>query len=650
VIGRCFSTKQAAFALAAGAAFFVAACQLGIHRPVPVNTDRVGLLILGKAYDRQGQTKKALEAYRAFLKDAPKNEKTARVLRRMADIYLKLNQPAKALTVLEAICEDYPGLPWLVGVRYDKAVILSRIGEHKRSAGEAVLWLKRYSHHPLKRDVYILIGDDCHAMGDKAEAFHWWLMAKTLWEGPSEERAALHRKLEGLIATSRPVFLRQYARDAEGTPYAPEIYDRLARIYLEAGDLESAEEAAEALIRSTTDHAWVSKGNTVLNRLKEERAVRQGVIGVLLPLSGPFALYGQEVLKGLQLGMDRGADLPGRVGMALVIRNTQGDPEAALAAFEDLNRHRVMAVIGPLSSTAAGVVARKAQETGVPLIALSQREGIVEEGDMIFRNLLTPAQEIEGLLDAAVNRMGLRRFGILYPDNPYGLYCMNLFWDKLEQLGGTVTAVESYEVDQTDFAEEIRNMAGLDEALNSGSLKQNGEPPQGADKDFQEIEKPEPIINFEALFIPDAFQRIVMIVPQLVFHDVRGVQLLGTSAWQSPQLIEMAKDYLQGAVFCSGFVPDARDADVQAFVQTYRKNFKADPDLLAANAYDTIRLLRRILTEKTVRTRGDLANALREFRGFKGVCGNIAFNGRGEAERKPVLLKISGNHLSVLPQ
>jgi len=648
VIGRHFPTRQAVLALAAGAAFFVAACHPRTHPPAPVETGRADLLGQAEAYDKKGHIEKALNAYGAFLKDAPKNEKTARVLRRMADIYLKLNQPAKAATVLEAICQDYPDLPWLVEVRYDKAVILSRIGEHGRSAGEALAWLKRYPHHPLKRDVYILIGDNYNAIGDKAEAFHWWLMAKTLWEGPLEEEAALHRKLEGLITTSRPVFLRQYARDAEGTPYAPEIYDRLVQIYVEAGDLESAEEAAKALVRSTTDDAWVSKGNAVLERLKAEMAVQQGVIGVLLPLSGPFALYGQEVLKGLQLGMDPGTDLTGKAGITLVIRDTRGDSEAALAAFEDLNRHRVMAAIGPLSSTAAGAVARKAQETGVPIIALSQREGIVEEGDMVFRNLLTPAQEIQGLLDAAVNRMGLRRFAILYPDNPYGHHCINLFWDRLEQSGGTVTAAESYGVDQTDFAEQIRSMAGLDEAPDRQPAKQEARNPSIGEKVSEKEEKPEPVINFDALFVPDSFQRIVMIAPQLVFHDVGGVQLLGTSAWQSPQLIEMAQDYVQGAVFCSGFFPEAQDADVRAFVETYRKNFETDPDLLAANAYDTIRLLKRVLAEKTIRTRGDLANALRAFRGFKGVCGALAFDRRGEAKRKPILLKVSGNRFSLL--
>jgi len=649
VIGGVSSTIRAVPALMAGIALFLAACQPKTAPPVTVEEIRPDPFVLAESYVKQGELEKALEAYRGFLQDAPKNETSALALKRTSEIYLELNQPAKTLTVLEEICREYPDIPWIAGVRYDMATLLSRIGEHRRSAAEALSWLERYPHHPLKRDVYLLLGEDFSALGDKAEAFHWWLMAKTLWENDPEEAARIDGKLNELISGGGPILLRQYAGDAAGTPYAPKIYDRMARIHLELGESEPAERAATALIHSTKDDIWISKGKAFLGRLEEERAVKQDVLGVLLPLSGPFSIYGNEVLKGIQLGMGLAGPI-GEPGLTLLIKDTEGEPDQAAAALEDLaNTQKVMAVIGPLSSTAAAAAARKSQETGVPIITLSQREGIAEEGDMVFRNLLTPAQEIKGLLDVAVNRMGLKRFGILYPDNAYGRYCMETFWGRLEQMGGVVTAVESYGVDQTDFADEIKKMVGL-YYPRPESLVEKPDDMQ-TPKDEEGIihpEKPEPIIDFDAIFIPDTFQRVAMIAPQLVFHDVLGVQLLGTSAWQSPKLLEMAKDYIQGAVFCSGFASNAGDPDVRAFVDAYRENFDGDPDILAANGYDTIRLLKELLAVESIRTRRDLAAALLKSQGFKGVSGIITFDSRGEANKKPILLKVSGNTMSLL--
>lgn len=650
MIERFSFAKRAVPTLMAGIALFIAACQSKPPPPVRVEAIRPDPLVLAESYVKQGELEKALKAYGVFLQDAPKNETSALALKRTSELYLKLNQPAKALTVLERICQEYPDLAWIPGVRYEIAQILARIGEHRRSATEALSWLDRYPHHLLKRDIYLLLGEDFSALGDKAEAFHWWLLSKRLWPDASEQAAQLDRRLNELISGSGPTLLSQFARDAEGTSYAPKIYHRMAQIHLEQGDAEAAERASTSLIHSTQDDIWISKGQAFLERLEQEKAVRQGVLGVLLPLSGPFSIYGKAVLKGIQVGMGMGGDPLGKPGLELLIRDTQGSADAAAAALEDLANHeKVMGIIGPVSSKAAGAAAKKAQEAGVPIITLSQREGIVEAGDMVFRNLLTPTQEIDGLLDAAVNQMGLNRFGILYPDNAYGRYCMNAFWNRLEQMGGTVTAVESYQPDQTDFADQIKKMVGLYHPRPASLTRPSEEGRKSEDNEgIGHPEKPEPIIDFDAIFIPDTFERVAMIAPQLAFHDVLGIQLLGTSAWQSPKLIDMAKDYVQGAIFCSGFAPNARDSDVQAFVDAYRENFDADPDILAANGYDTIRLLRKLFREGPIRTRSDLAKAVRGCHGFKGVSGTISFDSRGEAERKPILLRISGKAMSRL--
>jgi len=652
VINRFSLVKKAVPTLMAGIAFFLTACQPKAPPPAVKVQEKVrpDLFVLAEGYMNKGELEKALDAYGAFLHDAPKGERSALALKRTSEIYLKLNQPKKALTILEGIVQTYPGLTWIPGVRYEIADICSRVGEHRRSASEALKWLDSYPNHPLKKDILVLLGEDFDALGDKAEAFHWWLKAKVSWSDDPQQVARIDQKLNELISSSGPVLLDQFARDAAGTPYAAKIYLRMTSIYLEQGKPEQAEKAATSLIHSTQDETWISEGKALLKRSEEEMAVKQGVLGCLLPLSGPFSIYGEEVLKGIQLGLGMDSDPSGQAGLELLISDTQGSPEAALAALDNLgNNEKVMAVIGPVSSRTAMAAAKKAQKMGIPIITLTQREGIVEQGEMVFRNFLTPAQEIEGLLDVAVGRMGMNRFGILYPDNAYGRYCMNTFWDRLDQLGGTVTAVESYGVDDTDFADQIKKMVGLYDPRPSSLVKKLED--MRTPEDEESIiysEKPEPIIDFDAVFIPDTFQRVAMIAPQFAFHDVLGVQLLGTSAWQSPKLIEMAKDYIQGSIFCSGFSADAGEPGLQGFVEAYRANFEVDPGMLAANGYDTIRLLKNVLSEEPIRTRRDLVKALLKSESFKGVSGPITFDSRGEANKKPILFTVTGDAMSLL--
>lgn len=409
------------------------------------------------------------------------------------------------------------------------------------------------------------------------------------------------------------------------TRYPPEIYHQMSLVFLSQNELGQAEKAARTLLASTRNPQWITRGEDILAKIEKEMAICENCIGCLLPLSGPFAAYGQEVLNGILLGM-LGAPEDG-AKMELIVKDTAGNQEKALTELEALvNIRKVVGVIGPLSSKTAAVISEKAQELGVPMIALTQRRDIVKAGDMVFRNFLTPAQEIDSLLEVAMGQLGLKRFGILYPDNGYGRFCMNLFWDRLDELGGSVTAVESYPTDVTDFADQIKKMVGL---YNKRKTTGGEEAP--------------PLIDFDAVFIPDTYQRVAMIAPQLAFHDVLGVRLIGTRLWNSPKLLEMTKNYIQGAVFSSGFETESENPKVMGFLADYKNNFGAIPGILAANGYDTIRLLKTIFTGNRPQTRDDLRQALQDVPAFEGVTGSFSFDAEGEALKTPLLLTVSGN-------
>jgi ABC-type branched-subunit amino acid transport system substrate-binding protein len=435
-------------------------------------------------------------------------------------------------------------------------------------------------------------------------------------------------------------------------------------------------------------------------------------------LTGPYALYGHEILRGIQLGMDIFNRSEGTQDLELAIRNTYGTVEDTIAGLEELvNNEKVMAIIGPLASIPATAAVKKAQELGVPIISLTQKAGITGEGDMVFRNFLTPSREVEAILNRAIEEMGINRFGIFYPDNAYGRFLMNAFWDRVEEMGGTITAVEAYNPDETDFATGIKKMVGLhhprpesvtrmleemkmmeaareivllgldriynigertysegyveedilkdlDKSLELGPLNlteglilSEVQLPDSIEELYEtkdetleeeEEEEPEPIVDFDAVFIPDSYQQIALIAPQFPFYNVFNVPFLGTSIWQSEELIETTGSYVQGAIFPSGFYIDDDSEDIGEFVESFRENFKSDPGVLAANGYDTMMFIRDILENNTIKTRTDLQQKMYENDTFYGVTGKISFDDQGEVEKDPFLLTIYGRRLHLL--
>ena len=118
---------------------------------------------------------------------------------------------------------------------------------------------------------------------------------------------------------------------------------------------------------------------------------------------------------------------------------------------------------------------------------------------------------------------------------------------------------------------------------------------------------------------------------------------LGTNLWHSHQLIEMTRQYVQGAIIADGFFGDSTKQQVREFVETFRHNFGDKPGFMEAIAYDTAMILFEILGKPDIRFRSDLKESLMNLQNFKGVTGLTAFDDSGEARKKLYLLKVKGD-------
>jgi ABC-type branched-subunit amino acid transport system substrate-binding protein len=602
-----------------------------------------------------GNDQTALESFERYLELNPRGEKSRTALYRMSTIYLKNNQPEEAIKRLKRIIEEYPDHPDTHRVEFDIIDAYYRAGDYQQSQIEAAKWIDKYPFDPLRGDVYYLMGRNYRAMENYSKAFYWWLLAYNGSFDLSVTRDEIDQRILELIKRSPVYALNEMASYATGTKYAPDVYHQLANDYIELGDFEQAKLAAMALVRSTPDQYWVSIGRRILERVTAALSVKVGNIGCLLPLSGPFAIYGQEVLNGIQLGMGVFAQSEGERSLDLIIRDTRGEPDVAVSLVEELaEKDKVMAIIGPLASKPSTAAAKKAQELGIPIITLTQKEGITLEGDMVFRNFITPSKEVERVLEKAIMGMSLKRFGILYPDNSYGRFFMNLFWDKAQDLGGTITAVESYPPDETDFAAEIKKMVGLyyprPESVRATVEELSWlEAEEKIREDSDSNGEHDPVVDFDAIFIPDNYGHVALITPQFPFYSIFDVRFLGTSLWQSPELIDLAGAYVQGAIFPAGFFLE-NDSDIaKDFVKRYMENFEKEPGILAATGFDTIRLLKTIMEKGPINTRKELQTALFAQDDYYGVTGWIAFDQDGEVIKDPILLTVSDSHFDILP-
>lgn len=363
------------------------------------------------------------------------------------------------------------------------------------------------------------------------------------------------------------------------------------------------------------------------------KPVDRYAIGCVLPLSGRYAAAGNKALDAIVLASGL-FDPIVKTPIKLIIEDSQSRPETARAAVAKLAlQDGVICILGPLGADESLDAAREAQRLKVPIITLTQREGITDIGNYVFRSYLTNRVEIVSLVKYAIQEMALSRFAVLYPDDDYGREMEKLFREEVLRRKGEILKIIPYQTTETDFADEIKSISDLKQ---SSPAVKGGESPEDEDR---------PDMGFDALFIPDSPARISMIVPQLAFHNVRGVKLLGTSTWDTPDILKAGSDLLEDAIFVDAFSPNSYYPEVNDFTDIYYTNYSREPGAAEALAYDAAGIIVKIIREDGIKTRDQFRENLLNVRNYRGVTGKTSFSGGRDARKDVFVLTIKDGHI-----
>lgn len=419
-----------------------------------------------------------------------------------------------------------------------------------------------------------------------------------------------------------------------------------------------------------------------------------GAIGVLLPLSGPFQHYGEESLRGILLAArifneagelppdvaasskkqleglrGEGADpsvplavaLPRRAAkldvLRIVVRDSRGNAKRAAEAVRELADEGVVAIIGPLLSQPAEAAAIAAEELEVPLLTLTTRQEVPRDRPYVFRLRTTPDDEVRFLVDYAIDKMKARRFAILHPDDGYGRGMRDRFWERLTLRGAGVVGVASYDPKSTDFATPIRRMIGYElltraeqdalqerESLLRRSRRLEPRVQAVVRRVAYALRGPEgvplpPRVDFDVVFIPDSYDKVVLIAPQLAFHEVTGVRLMGPEGWNDPDLVKIARKHVRGAVISASFYEQSSFQTVASFVESYRNTYESDPESLAAQAFDAANLVEVQLAQGRD-SRREVRDGVLRTEAYPGASGVMTLLPDGNARKRPFMLGV----------
>ncbi|MBW2039380.1 MAG: ABC transporter substrate-binding protein [Deltaproteobacteria bacterium] len=570
---------------------------------------------------KRGEREKAARHFQEFIIQHPRTSLTDDAFYYIGETYLQTGEYSAAAAQFESLLRNFPSSPKYQEAQWSLANCYFKMGRYKEALKTARRLLPSVEDRPLWRGRLFIFFADCHAaMHDPMAALSWYARA---WRElpPAERKGVRERTVTLLDQDLPPDRYREIDIIYRGTFISTYARYRLAQLHFRDGGVE---EAADVL-RGALEEASGEEFYPLLEDLwrKIQRGVKEEVVlGCILPLQGRAKPFGIKALQGIQLAIGAFQTQQWPFKVRLLIWDSQGDPSRAKEGVRALAKEGVIAIIGPLLSNTALAAVEEADTQGVPLITLSPLKGIAQKGRYIFQNSLTHASQVKALVKYAFEELGIVAYAILYPRNPYGLTFRKLFQQEVERYGGELVVAASYTNKQTDFGDVIKGMVEYQPT-----------------KDPKE--KPRPIINFGAIFIPDDFKKINLLAPQLAYYDIMDVQLLGTNGWDSPELVRGSGKFVEGAVFVDGFFKDSPLPWVRYFVREFEGIFNFSPTLLDALGFDSTEVILKTISNKELWSREALREALLSLREYVGVSGLKGFNPDGEGTGRLFLLTVS---------
>ena len=593
----------------------------------------------------------ALQNYQQYLGLYPDGAAVPDVMLRIGTIHVASGNYSEAKKIFDRLLTEYPQTQHAIDAQIGILETYYYEGRYDQAVQLASMILEQPLSQEQSARTYELLGDTYLALQSPEDAVYFYTMARRFAVGQRHEWIA--EKLQtaiNLLNTSEIVGLLGHVQDDLARGY---LMYQLGLNLVDENRYDDAVQAFKDFVTAFPTHDNVPQARLLIDDLTGKAAYSRAVIGCLLPLSGRYQGYGELALKGIEIALAKFNNQSGGSAIQLIVKDSGSESETVMAATEALIEARVAAIIGPLVH--AEFAAQLAQNNGIPIITFTQKEQITQIGDSVFRNFLTPEMQARRIVSYAVEKLGARDFVILYPAEKYGDAFMNVFWDEVINHGGRVVGVEAYDPTHTDFAAPIKKLIGL-YYQTPADLIETVRPPleeepekndaaeekKWRDRGQREQEGPEPIVDFDAIFIPDSPAKAGLIVPQLAYYDIENVYLLGTNLWHSPKLIEMAKDYVQGAIMPDGFFADSQSAPVREFVALFEQTYGSTPGVIEATTYDTAMMLFQILSRPDVVSRTAIREELFGIRDYPGVTGLTSFDGTGEAQKELSLLRIEG--------
>jgi branched-chain amino acid transport system substrate-binding protein len=347
-------------------------------------------------------------------------------------------------------------------------------------------------------------------------------------------------------------------------------------------------------------------------------------VGVVAEMTGDMPAVGASCKSAAEMTVKEinnsgGFTIDGKKMLVkLFVEDNAGKADQSASAAQKLiAQNNVVAIIGPNASRYAIPASEIAESSKVILITpwstnpkttLDARTN--EPKKYVFRACFIDPFQGTVLAKFAFEQLNAQKAAILFDvASEYNKGIAEFFKAKFEEMGGKVTAYETYTTNDKDFSAQMTKI-------------KNSAP--------------------DIIFLPNYYTEVPLQIQQA--HRLGlNVPVLGSDSWGSPELLTLCQDDCEGFYFSTHYSAESATPEAKTFIEAYQKMYNKVPDDVAALTYDSFGLLWTAIRNAEKSDRESIRNALSKIPEYKGVTGTMRFTeGSGDPIKSCVIVQIKG--------
>jgi len=332
---------------------------------------------------------------------------------------------------------------------------------------------------------------------------------------------------------------------------------------------------------------------TVSTAVYAQEAVK---VGLILPLTGPFAPTGRQIEGGVRLYMQQHGDKVAGKKIELIVRDDGNVADNTKRIAQELvvnDKVSVLAGFGltPLALATAPISA----EAKVPQIVMGAATAIIpDRSPYIVRTSMVTSQITVGIADWAP-KSGLKKVITLVSDYAPGIDIEKAFSDRFKASGGEIIEQLRVPLANPDFAPFLQRAADA---------------------------KPDGLF----VFVPAGVGSIFM--KQFVERglDKSGIKLIGTGDMTDDDILNNIGDVALGLITSHHYSAAHPSALNKTFVADFQKANNKRPNFMGVSGYDGMALLYKALEKTKGDANGDALVAAMKGMAWESPRGPISID------------------------